>query len=408
MERMKTWKQLFSLALVSVSTLIGNVSNGQALDGSPPQFKRHTLSNDFISEGVAVGDVNKDGLLDVLAGPCWFEAPDWKRHEIAPVESFSVRTSYSHSFLDYGLDVNLDGWIDLIVIDFPGTGAYWYENPKNATGHWKKHLIFPTVGNESPAFVDVDGDGRTDLLCADATGRQMIWLQAPTSRKDTAWKRFPISKQNPDGTDIFSHGLGYGDVNHDGRADLIIKNGWWEAPPDRKQPDWTFHPADLGEDCSQMYVMDVNQDGMPDVISASAHKYGIWWHEQGKDDQGKPEWGTHVISYSTSQTHSLAMADFNGDGYPDFVTGKRYFAHLEHYNPGNKATIDPGSYEKPLIYWFEYTPGKRPYWIEHEIDDDSGVGLNIVTQDMNNDGMPDIVISNKKGVFLFENLMKKK
>ncbi|MFI5193303.1 MAG: FG-GAP repeat domain-containing protein [Chitinophagales bacterium] len=408
MELKKVRKQIIQLPLVFIFAMIGNVSNGQPLDGSLPQFKKHTLSNDFISEGVAVGDVNKDGLPDILAGPCWFEAPDWKRHEIAPPEVFSIRTQYSHSFLDYSMDVNLDGWTDLIVIDFPGTSAVWYENPKNAGGYWKKHLIYETVGNESPAFVDVDGDGRTDLLCADSKERQMIWLKAPTNKKDTAWERFPISEKDPEGTDIFSHGLGYGDVNHDGRADLIIKNGWWEAPLDRKQPNWTFHRADLGEDCSQMYVMDVNQDGMPDVISASAHKYGIWWHEQGKDDQGKPSWEQHVISYSVSQTHSLAMADFNGDGHPDFVTGKRYFAHLEHYNPGNRATIDPGSYEKPVIYWFEYTPGKKPYWIEHEIDDDSGVGLNISIQDMNKDGMPDIIISNKKGVFYFENLMKKK
>ncbi len=248
----------------------------------------------------AVGDVNNDGKLDILAGPCWFEAPDWKRHDISPAEVFKVRTQYSHSFLDYSMDVNLDGWTDLIVTDFPGTSAYWYENPKNKDGYWKKHVIYETVGNESPAFVDVDGDGRVDLLCADSKERQMMWLRAPTVKGDTAWRRYPISEKNPAGTDIFSHGLGFGDVNNDGRPDVLIKSGWWEGPADRTQPGWIFHPADLGEDCSQMYVLDVNGDGLPDVISASAHNMASGGMNREKTTRGAPAWEPHVISYSVS------------------------------------------------------------------------------------------------------------
>ena len=379
----------------------------QLVDTSFAGFKKYTLSNDFISEGVAVGDVNNDGKIDVLAGSYWFEAPSWKRHELAEGKTYEVKTQYSRSFIDHCMDVNLDGWMDLMVVDFPGTSASWFENPKNKEGYWAKHLIYETVGNESPAFVDVDGDGRADLICADSKERQMVWLQSPTTKGGTEWKKFPVSVRNPAGTDIFSHGLGFGDVNKDGKKDLIIKNGWWEGPADPKKPNWKFHPADIGEDCSQMYALDVNGDGLPDVISASAHKYGIWWHEQSRDDQGLPAWDHHTISYSSSQTHAVAMADFNSDGNPDFVTGKRYFAHLEHTNPSNKSTIDPGTYDKPAIYWFEFTPGKKPYWIEHKIDDDSGVGINLVAQDITGDGLPDIIVANKRGVFVFENLMKK-
>ena len=64
---------------------------------------------------------------------------------------------------------------------------------------------------------------------------------------------------------------------------------------------------------------------------------------------------------------------------------------------------DEGDSDTPYLLWIEFTEGKRPYYKEHIIDDDSGAGLNIVAQDMNEDEKIDIVVSNKNGVFLFEN-----
>jgi hypothetical protein len=360
-------------------------------------FRKHTLTNEFISEGVTVADVNRDGKIDIIAGAYWFQAPDWKRQEIFPGQAFDGAKGYSNSFLNFSMDVNQDEWMDLILIDFPGKVACWYENPKNGPGHWKKHLIHQTVevGNESPAFVDVDGDGRRDLLCADSKEKQMVWLKAPTSATETSWKKFPLSEKNVPGTDRFSHGLGYGDVNKDGRNDLIIKQGWWEGPQDPTQPNWTFHPGGLGEDCSQMHVLDVNSDGLNDVISASAHRYGIWWHEQAKAEDGSSTWKQNEISTAFSQSHSSFLTDVNDDGNPDLIAGKRYFAH-------NDTDNDPGGHDPAVLYWFEYRPGKSPYFFPHLIDDDSGSGLNIAAQDITGDGAIDVAISNKKGVFLFE------
>lgn len=366
-------------------------------------FKKHTLTNEFVSEGVAVGDVNKDGKTDVMAGAYWFEAPTWKRHEIKPGKSYDPGKEYSDSFLNFSLDVNLDGWIDQIVIGFPGTEGYWYENPQNKGGHWKKHVFLEEVGigNESPNFVDVDGDGRQDILCADSKAKQIVWLRAPKEKGSTTWERIPISDVNAPGTDIFSHGIGLGDINKDGRKDVMIKSGWWEAPADLTQPKWKFHEADFGEDCSHMHVLDINGDGLNDVMSASAHKFGIWWYEQGKDSNGKATWQRHEISKAISQTHSSQLIDLNGDGSPDFITGKRYFAH-------NDTNTDPGTYDPAILAWFEFKSGKEPAWQLHEIDNNSGAGLNFIAEDITRDRLIDFVISNKKGVFVFENLSKKK
>jgi hypothetical protein len=360
-------------------------------------FIKHVITSEFISEGIAVGDVNRDGFMDILAGSFWFEGPNWIRHNIDTPRIFEViegkletlEASYSNSMLNHAMDVNSDGWIDFIRIDFPGTAAYWYENPGNSTTLWKRHTIFHAVGNESPRFVDVDGDGKIDILCGDAETNQMIWLKSPSEQDSVRWKKFFISQDSVPGTKRFAHGLGFFDINGDGRKDVIIPEGWWEAPENPKQYNWTFHPANLGQPCAQMEGIDLDGDGDIDVVTSSAHNRGIWWHEQMDDGA----WQEHVISKEFSQTHALILTDLNRNKQPDFITGKRYLA-----SRGN----GDGAHEPSVLLWIEYFKDTDQPWKIHQIDNDSGVGLHIVIEDMNGDGLPDILTANKKGVFYFQ------
>ena len=102
-----------------------------------------------------------------------------------------------------------------------------------------------------------------------------------------------------------------------------------------------------------------------------------------------------MISDAFAESHAVVLADINGDGHLDIVTGKRDL----HRNTWRK---NPGTHGPPLLYWYEFEL-TAPYWIPHQIDNASGAGLNLVAQDMNKDGLTDIVISNFKGVFYFEN-----
>ncbi|KAB7727123.1 VCBS repeat-containing protein [Rudanella paleaurantiibacter] len=368
-------------------------------------FKKTKLTGDFLSEGVAVADLNKDGRLDIVAGYYWFEAPNWTRHEMAPSRTFDPRKEYSNSFLNLGMDVNQDGWDDVVIVDFPGKPGFWFENPKQkSTGTpvaWTKHILADSVGiaNESPNFVDIDGDGRLDILCGDRAKKQIVWLKSPSKPGETAWKRFALTAENVPGTEPFSHGIGYGDIDNDGLNDVVVREGWFKGTADKQAGNWVFRPANLGEPCSHMQVLDVNGDGRNDVVSASAHALGVWWHEQVVDEGGKINFRAHLMSNTTAQTHSSIMADLNGDGRADYITGKRFLAHHGR---------DPGDSDAAILMWFEFTPGKAPYFKEHIIDNDSGSGLNVVAQDINGDGKPDIVVANKNGVYLLENRIKNK
>ncbi|MBO0950808.1 FG-GAP repeat domain-containing protein [Fibrella forsythiae] len=393
-------KALFDVRQQQAANAGGNVMAPVKAVAPSTDFKKTTITRDFLSEGVAVADLNKDGRPDIVAGYVWFEAPNWTRHEMAPSRVFDPRKEYSDSFLNLGMDVNLDGWDDVVIIDFPGKPAFWFENPKNKPGTWARHIIADSVGiaNESPGFIDIDGDGRLDILCADKAKKQIIWLKAPVKPGDTVWQRFALTKENVPGTEIFSHGIGYGDINRDGLNDVVIRDGWFEGTTDKKSGTWVFHPANLGEPCSHMQVLDVNGDGKNDVVSASAHALGVWWHEQINDEAGKINFRTHLMSNTTAQTHSSIMADLNGDGRKEYITGKRFLAHHGR---------DPGDSDPGILMWFGFTPGKEPYYAEHIIDNDSGAGLNITVHDMNGDGKTDIVIANKNGVFVFENKLKR-
>lgn len=384
--------------LLAAIMLITTVINGQAQTTkhkpSTGSFKKHIVSSVFVSEGAATGDVNKDGRIDILAGHYWYQAPRWERH-LLHADTLDPVKGYSTTFLNFSMDVNNDGWADLIRFDVPGGACRWYENPKGTNTIWNSHLILASAGIETPLVVDVDLDGRKDIICNDAFKKEVVWLKSPTTKGDTVWQRYTISSDSLRGTHRYTHGIGWGDVNSDGKKDVIIKSGWWESPGDVKRTNWTFHPASLGEDCANMFVLDVDQDGDADIMSSSAHDYGIWWHEQQKNAQGESSWTTHEISKFFSQSHAMAMEDINSDGHPDLITGKRYFAHNEK---------DPGAFEPAVLYWFECRPGKTPRWIPHEIDNNSGIGNSFVVQDINKDGLLDIIVSNKKGVFFFEQL----
>ena len=388
MQNVRAWSALTLCLILSAS----------AATAADISFKKHVLDNKFRAEGVAVGDFNRDGKADIAAGNVYYLAPDWKMH---PMQSQGQQLEfdpkgYSNVFSCFAYDVNHDGWTDVVYVDIPGQDTFWYENPGKKGGDWPRHSVVKVTNGESPLWTDVDGDGTPDLVCGYNTDaknvngpERCVVLASPDKDPFAAWPIRQISEKGAHGSQRFAHGFGVGDINGDGRNDVIVTKGWWEGPEKDHEGLWKFHPANLGEDCAHMIVYDFDGDGDNDVVSSSAHKFGIWWHEQTPDG-----WKTHEIEKSFSQVHAVILVDVNGDGLKDFVCGKRWFAHGGH---------DPGSDMPAVLYWYELQrENGKPKFIRHDIDNDSGVGTQFETADVNGDGLVDVVVANKKGVFWFE------
>jgi len=402
---------------VASAAIIPAAPNAKAADEKTITWKKTVLDTKFRSEGVAVADVNKDGKIDVLNGEFWYEAPDWKPHEMQPyMDHKDGLRNYSRSFACWCDDFNGDGWPDLIVIDFPGAPCYWMENPQGKEGHWKKHTIWHSACNETPTYADLLGNGKRVLVMGwqpkgKETEGQMAYF-IPGSDPTALWEMHPISepstppqikdgkpvagtgKEIP-GTRKFSHGLGVSDVNGDGRKDVICTGGWWEQPekPDGKTP-WAFHPANLGAACADMFAYDMDGDGKNDIISTSAHQFGIWWHKQrpAANSGGNPAFQKmDIFPKLVSESHAAHFKDIDGDGRPDIITGKRWWSH---------GMAEPGSDGPAIIYWLKNTKGPDgiAQFTPMTIDKDSGIGTQFEVADINGDGLLDIISSNKKGV----------
>ena len=349
---------------------------------APVGFKKVQLDKAFRSEGVAVADLDGDGQLDIAAGSVYYAGPDWKMVSILPEAKEFNRFGYADAFLCFADDINGDGKLDLIEVGFPGKQTFWFANPGKRGEPWKQYLAIEATGNETPAYTDVNGDGRRELVFVSG---DKVALAQPGQDPTKPWTITPLSKP---GEPAPAHGLGVGDINGDKRLDVVVPEGWYEAPADAKAMPWPFHAATLFGG-AQLCVADLDGDGDADVLGSSAHGYGIAWCEQTPNG-----WQKHDIDDAISQTHAIAVADINGDGLPDFVTGKRFWAHNGH---------DPGSFQPAYLFWFEQKrEAGRPTFIKHTIDTDSGVGLHFAIVDLNGDKLPDIVTSNKKGVFIFQ------
>ena len=193
-------------------------------------FEKRTLDLGA-NEACAFADINGDSRLDIVSGENWYEAPKWIRHKF---RDLPFTNNYIDDFSDLPLDVNGDGQVDIVSCSWFSQRLSWWQNPGKGRGEWKEHEIDRGFSIEFAFLVDLDNDGqaREVLPQYGQPKAPLAWWEV----RNGAFVKHVVSPTS------YGHGIGVGDVNGDGRNDILTPKGWFEAPADPRVGQWIWHP----------------------------------------------------------------------------------------------------------------------------------------------------------------------
>ena len=363
----------------------------------PLKWRKQWIADDTY-ESAGVFDVNGDGIPDIVSGAFWYQGPDFrKKHFIGAVRA---EGEYFDDFSTLAMDINGDGRLDYITGGWWGNTLRWRENPVDPTKPWPEHIIAEVGNVETTRLWDIDGCGVPEIVPNTPCNPEVAFYKLITDKngKGTGeFKKILVHKFTDKQTQ--GHGLGCGDIAGNGRMDIVLHKGWLECPSDPLTGTWLWHPEfafDWWGSSVPMLVVDINGDGINEIIVGNGHGYGLLWLQQHRAVDGTRSWIKHPIDPCNSQYHDLQWIDIDGDGKPELVTGKRHRAHC-----GN----DVGEWDDVGIYYFKWTgEGFAKQVIDYgPIGTGKSCGIHFALADLRGSGRLDLVAPGKDGLTVFFN-----
>ncbi len=279
----------------------------EVIDPSPPGWELDI---------VLFADLNERDGWDIIIGSkkgeanlWWYENPTWKRHVIAKSPELEAGGVM--------FDVNRDGRLDIVAgQQWGGRELYWFECPKDPRQPWTRHLIENRFEKyHDQAVGDVDVDGKMELLISSQNSRVLAYYDIPDDPTVSPWPK-ECCHVIAEGLKEELEGLLIYDIDGDKKNEVIAGPNVFRPAGEGKP--WERHCFAPGYQQTRVEVgyLDVD-DSRPCLVIC-----------EGESDAGRlavcrpPKWEPEVLRADLFHPHSLAIADFDGNGTPDIFVGE--------------------------------------------------------------------------------------